>query len=129
MSGASPEPWRWCTSTPLRSSAIGWRSTGRRPYGTARSAEPRPRLPDGGRKRCAAVGGLLERPPATEAEQRVRQVPRRCWSSARTWTIFETADRIAVIFRGELSATYAAGRIDRERGGLVMPRVGETTTP
>ena len=34
--------------------------------------------------------------------------------------IFEIADRIAVISRGELSAAYPAGEIDRERIGLLM---------
>ena len=34
--------------------------------------------------------------------------------------IFEIADRIAVISRGELSETYPAGAIDRERIGLLM---------
>ena len=41
--------------------------------------------------------------------------------------IFEIADRIAVISRGELSATYPAGRIDRERVGLLMAGVEETS--
>ena len=41
--------------------------------------------------------------------------------------IFEIADRIAVISRGELSATYPAGRTDRERVGLLMAGVGETS--
>ena len=39
--------------------------------------------------------------------------------------IFEIADRIAVISRGRLSATYPADRIDRERVGLLMAGVGE----
>ena len=37
--------------------------------------------------------------------------------------IFEIADRIAVISRGELSATYPANRVDRERVGLLMAGV------
>ena len=41
--------------------------------------------------------------------------------------IFEIADRIAVISRGELSSTYPAGRIDRERVGLLMAGVEETS--
>ncbi|MCY4378128.1 MAG: heme ABC transporter ATP-binding protein, partial [Spirochaetaceae bacterium] len=41
--------------------------------------------------------------------------------------IFEIADRIAVISRGELSATYPAGGVDRERVGLLMAGVGETS--
>ena len=41
--------------------------------------------------------------------------------------IFEIADRIAVISRGELSATYPAGRVDRERVGLLMAGVEETS--
>ena len=40
--------------------------------------------------------------------------------------IFEIADRIAVISRGQLSATYPADRIDRERVGLLMAGVRET---
>ena len=40
--------------------------------------------------------------------------------------IFEIADRIAVISRGELSATYPANRVDRERVGLLMAGVEET---
>jgi simple sugar transport system ATP-binding protein len=39
--------------------------------------------------------------------------------------IFEIADRIAVISRGQLSATYLANRIDRERVGLLMAGVGD----
>ena len=41
--------------------------------------------------------------------------------------IFEIADRIAVISRGELSAAYPAGEIDRERIGLLMAGAHETT--
>ena len=40
--------------------------------------------------------------------------------------IFEIADRIAVISRGELSAAYPAGEIDRERIGLLMAGAHET---
>ena len=40
--------------------------------------------------------------------------------------IFEIADRIAVISRGELSAAYSAGEIDRERIGLLMAGAHET---
>ena len=40
--------------------------------------------------------------------------------------IFEIADRIAVISRGELSVAYAAGAIDRERIGLLMAGAHET---
>ena len=40
--------------------------------------------------------------------------------------IFEIADRIAVISRGQLSAAYLANRIDRERVGLLMAGVEET---
>ena len=40
--------------------------------------------------------------------------------------IFEIADRIAVISRGQLSAAYPADRIDRERVGLLMAGVRET---
>ena len=40
--------------------------------------------------------------------------------------IFEIADRIAVISRGELSAAYPAGEIDRERVGLLMAGAHET---
>ena len=40
--------------------------------------------------------------------------------------IFEIADRIAVISRGELSAAYPAGAIDRERIGLLMAGAHET---
>ena len=41
--------------------------------------------------------------------------------------ISEIADRIAVISRGELSAAYPAGEIDRERIGLLMAGAHETT--
>ena len=41
--------------------------------------------------------------------------------------IFEIADSIAVISRGELSATYPAGRIDRERVGLLMAGGGQAS--
>ena len=40
--------------------------------------------------------------------------------------IFEIADRIAVISRGELSAAFPAGEIDRERIGLLMAGAHET---
>ena len=40
--------------------------------------------------------------------------------------IFEIADRIAVISRGELSAAYPAGEIDRERVGLLMAGAHES---
>ena len=40
--------------------------------------------------------------------------------------IFEIADRIAVISRGELSAAYLAGEIDRERIGLLMAGAHES---
>ncbi|MDD9983651.1 MAG: ABC transporter ATP-binding protein [Gammaproteobacteria bacterium] len=40
--------------------------------------------------------------------------------------IFEIADRIAVISRGELSAAYSAREIDRERVGLLMAGAHET---
>ena len=40
--------------------------------------------------------------------------------------IFEIADRIAVISRGELSETYPAGAIDRERIGLLMAGAHES---
>ena len=40
--------------------------------------------------------------------------------------IFEIADRIAVISRGELSAAYPAGEIDRERIGLLMAGAHES---
>ena len=40
--------------------------------------------------------------------------------------IFEIADRIAVISRGELSDTYPAGAIDRERIGLLMAGAHES---
>ena len=40
--------------------------------------------------------------------------------------IFEIADRIAVISRGELSAAYPAGAIDREQVGLLMAGAHET---
>ena len=40
--------------------------------------------------------------------------------------IFEIADRIAVISRGELSEAYPAGTIDRERVGLLMAGAHET---
>ena len=40
--------------------------------------------------------------------------------------IFEIADRIAVISRGELSAVYPAGDIDRERIGLLMAGAHES---
>ena len=40
--------------------------------------------------------------------------------------IFEIADRIAVISRGELSAAYPVGEIDRERIGLLMAGAHET---
>ena len=40
--------------------------------------------------------------------------------------IFEIADRIAVISRGELSAAYPAGELDRERIGLLMAGAHET---
>ena len=40
--------------------------------------------------------------------------------------IFEIADRIAVISRGELSSTFGAGEIDRERVGLLMAGAHET---
>ena len=47
--------------------------------------------------------------------------------------IFEIADRIAVISRGQLSALYPAQGIDRERVGLLMggvaaPRAGGDDT-
>ena len=42
--------------------------------------------------------------------------------------IFEIADRIAVISRGELSPAYPAGEIDRERIGLLMAGAHETGT-
>ena len=40
--------------------------------------------------------------------------------------IFEIADRIAVISRGELSSTFGAGEIDRERVGLLMAGAHES---
>ena len=40
--------------------------------------------------------------------------------------IFEIADRIAVISRGELSAAHPAGEIDRERIGLLMAGAHES---
>ena len=40
--------------------------------------------------------------------------------------IFEIADRIAVISRGELSEAYPADAIDRERIGLPMAGAHET---
>ena len=40
--------------------------------------------------------------------------------------IFEIADRIAVISRGELSPAYPAGEIDRERIGLLMAGAHES---
>ena len=40
--------------------------------------------------------------------------------------IFEIADRITVISRGELSAAYPAGEIDRERIGLLMAGAHES---
>ena len=40
--------------------------------------------------------------------------------------IFEIADRIAVISRGELSAVYPTGEIDRERIGLLMAGAHES---
>ena len=40
--------------------------------------------------------------------------------------IFEIADRIAVISRGELSAAHPANAIDRERVGLLMAGAHET---
>ena len=40
--------------------------------------------------------------------------------------IFEIADRVAVISRGELSAAYPANAIDRERVGLLMAGAHET---
>ena len=40
--------------------------------------------------------------------------------------IFEIADRIAVISRGELSEVFSAGAIDRERVGLLMAGAHET---
>ena len=40
--------------------------------------------------------------------------------------IFEIADRIAVISRGELSEAFPAGEIDRERIGLLMAGAHET---
>ena len=40
--------------------------------------------------------------------------------------IFEIADRIAVVSRGELSELFPAGAIDRERIGLLMAGVHET---
>ena len=40
--------------------------------------------------------------------------------------IFEIADRIAVISRGELSTAFPAGEIDRERIGLLMAGAHET---
>ena len=42
--------------------------------------------------------------------------------------IFEIADRIAVISRGELSPAYPANEIDRERVGLLMAGAHETHT-
>ena len=41
--------------------------------------------------------------------------------------IFEIADRIAVISRGELSEAYPARAIDRERVGLFMAGAHETS--
>ncbi len=41
--------------------------------------------------------------------------------------IFEIADRIAVISRGELSVAHPAGEIDRERIGLLMAGAHEST--
>ena len=43
--------------------------------------------------------------------------------------IFEIADRIAVISRGELSEAFPAGEIDRERIGLLMAGAHETAAP
>ena len=43
--------------------------------------------------------------------------------------IFEIADRIAVISRGELSGAYPANAIDRERTGLLMAGAHETGAP
>ena len=43
--------------------------------------------------------------------------------------IFEIADRIAVISRGQLSAVYPAGKIDRERIGLLMAGAHEIAAP
>ena len=40
--------------------------------------------------------------------------------------IFEIADRIAVISRGELSEAFPARAIDRERVGLLMAGAHET---
>ena len=42
--------------------------------------------------------------------------------------IFEIADRIAVISRGELSAAHPTGEIDRERIGLLMAGAHETSS-
>ena len=43
--------------------------------------------------------------------------------------IFEIADRISVISRGELSAAYPAREIDRERVGLLMAGAHESAAP
>ena len=43
--------------------------------------------------------------------------------------IFEIADRIAVISRGELSEAFPAGEIDRERIGLLMAGAHEIAAP